>query len=110
MGFSVQKRTENELSFQMEWYKRKALWLCYIKRAVLFSVVAIWQPSRHNVWTTAGYSGSSTLPRALAKHEKSVIHIQSQISLNSFGHSRIDMVLDGQCLVLARKQEKTEKS
>lgn len=63
-----------------------------------------------NVWTTAGYSGSSTLPRALAKHEKSVIHIQSQISLTSFGHSRIDMVLDGQCLVLARKQEKTEKS
>lgn len=49
-----------------------------------------------DVWTTAGYSGSTTLPRALAKHEKSLIHIQSQISLNSFGHSRIDVVLDGQ--------------
>lgn len=22
----------------MEWYKRKALWLCYIKRAVLFHI------------------------------------------------------------------------
>ena len=36
------------------------------------------------------------LPRSLSKHEKSNIHIQSQISFKTFGTSRIDLALNEQ--------------
>ena len=36
------------------------------------------------------------LPRSLDKHERSAAHIQNQISLKTFGTSRIDLALDEQ--------------
>ena len=36
------------------------------------------------------------LPRSLIKHEKSNIHIQSQISFKTFGTSKIDLALNKQ--------------
>ena len=48
-----------------------------------------------NVWTKTGFCDEN-LPRSLSKHEISNIHIQSQISLKTFGTSRIDLALNKQ--------------
>ena len=49
-----------------------------------------------NVWTKTGFCDLKNLPRSLSKHEKSNIHIQSQISFKTFGPSRIDLALNEQ--------------
>ena len=49
-----------------------------------------------NVWTKTGFFDLKNLPRSLSKHENSNIHIQSQISLKTFGTSRIDLALSEQ--------------
>ena len=47
-----------------------------------------------NVWTKTGLCDLNNLPRSLSKHEKSNIHIQSQIFFKTFGTSRIDLLLN----------------
>uniref|UniRef100_A0A8C5PKG8 Zinc finger MYM-type protein 1 n=1 Tax=Leptobrachium leishanense TaxID=445787 RepID=A0A8C5PKG8_9ANUR len=81
-------------SFQMEWYQRKD-WLCgcatknrlYCFPCILFS-------KTQSSWTNAGFCDLKNLSRSLAKHEKSVNHIQCQIDLKTFGASRKDQALD----------------
>lgn len=83
-------------SFQLEWYQRKD-WLCgcatknrlYCFPCLLFSTT-------DNVWTNEGFCDLKNFSRGLSKHEKSAIHIQSQIALKTFGASRIDLALDEQ--------------
>lgn len=83
-------------TFQLEWYTRME-WLCgcaiknrlYCFPCLLFSTVS-------NVWTTHGFSDLNNLTRSLIKHEQSVNHIQCQITLNTFGITRIDLALNEQ--------------
>ncbi|XP_063816563.1 solute carrier family 35 member C2 isoform X1 [Pseudophryne corroboree] len=83
-------------TFQVEWYQRKD-WLCgcatrnrlYCFPCLLFTTV-------DNVWTNTGFCDLKNLPRSLSKHEKSVIHSQSQITLKTFGTLRIDLALNEQ--------------
>ena len=49
-----------------------------------------------NVWTKTGFCDLKNFPRSLSKHEKSIIHIQSQISFKTFGTSTIDLALNEQ--------------
>lgn len=84
-------------TFQSEWYKRKD-WLCgcaSLNRLFCFPCL-LFGGTTDKVWTNAGYCDLNNLPCAIAKHEKSVVHIQSQIALKTFGHSRIDLALDEQ--------------
>ncbi len=63
------------------------------------------------MWTNGGYCDLNNLPGAIAKHEKSVVHIQSQIALKTFGHSRIDLALDEQRrLGISIHNEKVKKN
>ncbi|KAM3858201.1 zinc finger MYM-type protein 1 [Diretmus argenteus] len=86
-------------TFQTDWYKRKD-WLCgcaTVNRLFCFPCLLFGgSTTDNNVWTTAGYCDLNNLPSAIAKHEKSVVHIQSQIALKTFGHNRIDLALDEQ--------------
>ncbi|XP_063804876.1 zinc finger MYM-type protein 1-like [Pseudophryne corroboree] len=83
-------------SFHVEWYQRKD-WLCgcvlknrlYCFPCLLFSTI-------DNVWTNTGFCDLKNLPRSLSKHEKSSVHIQSQIALKTFGTSMLDLALDEQ--------------
>jgi hypothetical protein len=52
--------------------------------------------SQQNVWTNMGFGDLKNLPRSLIKHERSTTHIQNQISLKTFGSSRIDLALNEQ--------------
>ena len=52
--------------------------------------------SQQNVWTNTVFGDLKNLPRGLIKHERSTTHIQNQISLKTFGSSRIDLALNEQ--------------
>ena len=73
--------------FHKEWYTRKE-WLCG-STSTLFS-------TNDNVWTKTGFCDFKNLPRSLSKHEKSNIHIQSEISFKTIGTSRIDLTFNEQ--------------
>lgn len=99
-------------TFQSEWYKRKD-WLCgcaTLNRLFCFPCL-LFGGTTDKVWTNAGYCDLNNLPCAIAKHEKSVVHIQSQISLKTFGHNRIDLALDEQWrLGVSMHNEKVKKN
>ena len=79
-------------SFHKEWYTRKE-WLCECAlRNRLFCYPCLLFSTRD----LTGFCDLKNLPRSLSKHEKSNIHIQSQISFKTFGTSRIDLVLNEQ--------------
>ena len=83
-------------SFHKEWYTRKE-WLCGCAlRNCLFCYPCLLFSTSDNVWTKTGFCDLKNLPRSLSKHEKSNIHIQSQISFKTFGTSRIDLALNEQ--------------
>ena len=83
-------------SFHKEWYTRKE-WLCGCAlRNSLFCYPCLLFSTSDNVWTKTGFCDLKNLPRSLSKHEKSNIHIQSQISFKTFGTSRIDLALNEQ--------------
>lgn len=80
----------------MEWYQRKD-WLCgCATKNRLYCFPCLVFSTADNVWTNAGFCDLKNLPRSLNKHEKSTTHIQSQISLKTFGTSRIDLALNEQ--------------
>ena len=87
---------ETTRSFQTDWYERKD-WLCgcAIKNR-LFCFPCLLFSTGDNVWTHGGFGDLKNLPRSLDKHERSAAHIQHQISLKTFGTSRIDLALDEQ--------------
>lgn len=92
----IQATGETSRSFQIEWYKQKD-WLCGCPaRNHLYCFPCLLFSSCDNVWTNSGYCDLKNLQRSLSKHERSAMHIQSQISLKSFGNSRIDLALDEQ--------------
>ena len=83
-------------SFHKEWYTRKE-WLCGCAlRNCLFYYPCLLFSTSDNVWTKTGFCDLKNLPRSLSEHEKSNIHIQSQISFKTFGTSRIDLGLNEQ--------------
>ena len=83
-------------SFQTEWYTRKN-WLCGCStRNRLFCFPCLLFSASDNVWTQNGYCDMKNLPRSLNKHEQSAVHIQSQITLRTFGVSQIDLALNEQ--------------
>ena len=83
-------------SFHKEWYTRKE-WLCECAlRNRLFCYPCLLLSTCDNVWTKTGICNLKNLPRSLSKHEKSNIHIQSQISFKTFGASKIDLAFDEQ--------------
>ncbi len=98
-------------TFQTDWYKKKD-WLCGCAELNrLFCFPCSLFGSSDNVWTNGGYCDLNNLPGAIAKHEKSVVHIQSQIALKTFGHSRIDLALDEQRrLGISIHNEKVKKN
>ena len=83
-------------SFHKEWYTRKE-WLCGCAlRSCLFCYPCLLFSASDNVWTKTGFCDLKNLPRSCSKHEKSNIHIQSQISFKTFETSRIDLALNEQ--------------
>ena len=49
-----------------------------------------------SVWNTFGYADLNHFQAAAAKHEKTRVHINSVVSMKSFGLNRIDLQLDQQ--------------
>ncbi|XP_077380638.1 zinc finger MYM-type protein 1 [Festucalex cinctus] len=99
-------------TFQKEWYKKKE-WLCgctSINRLFCYPCL-LFGGTTDKVWTNAGYWDLNNLTSAIAKHEKSVVHIQSQIALKTFGLNRIDLALDEQRrLGISMHNEKVKKN
>lgn len=99
-------------TFHTEWYKRKD-WLCgcaKLNRLFCFSSL-LFGNTTDKVWTNAGYCNLNNLPCAIAKHERSVVHIQSQIALKTFGHNRVNLTLDEQRrLSISIHNEKVKKN
>ena len=92
----LQTSERKNRSFQKEWYSRKE-WLCGCAlKNRLFCFPCLLFSTTSNVWTKTGFFDLKNLPRSLSKHENSNIHIQSQISLKTFGTSRIDLALSEQ--------------
>lgn len=83
-------------TFQKDWYTKKE-WLCgcHLKNR-LFCFPCLLFSAADSVWTKTGFCDLKNLPRSLSKHENSISHIQSQISLKTFGSSRIDLALNEQ--------------
>ena len=83
-------------TFQKDWYTKKE-WLCgcHLKNR-LFCFPCLLFSTADSVWTKTGFCDLKNLPRSLNKHENSISHIQSQISLQTFGSSRIDLALNEQ--------------
>ena len=83
-------------SFRKEWYIRRE-WLrgCALRNR-LFCYPYILLSTSDNVWTNTGFCDLKNLSRSDSKHEKSNIHIQSQISFKTFETSRIDLALNKQ--------------
>jgi hypothetical protein len=48
-----------------------------------------------SVWVK-GYCDLNNLPTALSKHKCSAAHYESQISLKTFGSTRVELLLDKQ--------------
>ena len=92
----LQTSERKNRSFQKEWYSRKE-WLCGCAlKNRLFCFPCLLFSTTNNVWTKTGFFDLKNLPRSLSKHENSNIHIQSQISLKTFGTSRIDLAISEQ--------------
>ena len=60
----------------------------------LFCFPCLLLSTSDNVWTKTGFCDFKNLPRSRSKHEKSNVHIQSQISFKTFGTSRIELALN----------------
>ncbi|XP_032067022.1 zinc finger MYM-type protein 1-like isoform X3 [Thamnophis elegans] len=92
----LQRHNQNTRSFQTEWYTRKD-WLCGCSvRNRLFCFPCLLFSTCDSVWTQMGYCDLKNLQRSLIKHEQLTTHIHSQITLKTFGISRIDIALDKQ--------------
>ena len=90
------RRKKVNRSFHKEWYTRKE-WQhgCALKNR-LFCYPCLLFSTSDNVWIKTGFCDLKNLLRSLSKHEKSNIHIQSQISFKTFETSRIDLALNEQ--------------
>ena len=71
-----------------------AVWMCFKNR--LFCYPCLLFSTSDNVWIKTGFCDLTNLPRSFSKHDKSNIHIQSQISFKTFETSRIDLALNEQ--------------
>ena len=92
----VGTKREITRSFQTDWYSKKD-WLCGCTvRNRLFCFPCLLFSTSETVWSATGFSDLKNLPRSLDKHERSTAHIQNQITLKTFGGTRIDLVLDEQ--------------
>jgi hypothetical protein len=69
---------------------------------LLFSI------SSESVWVK-GYCVLNNLPNALSKYERSAAHYESQISLKTFGSTRVNLLLDKQKTVSIEIHNKNVK-
>ncbi len=86
--------------FQTEWYKRSD-WPCgcaTLNRLFCFSSL-LFGGTIDMFWANGGYCDLNNSLCAVAKHEKSVVHIQSKIALTTFGHNRINLALNEKWLL-----------
>ena len=97
---------------QRSWYaKKECLCGCSVKNR-LFRFLCLLFATKSRVWKETGFCDLKNLSRSLCKHENFKNHIQSQITLKTFGNTRIDLALSEQqrfCITL-HNSKVTEKS